>query len=200
MIGLEGLVVDQKAFTRSRGNSTAFSRRALTGAAARYCYIAPLFNQAKTIAWDVLKLAHPPHEAELRCDLKNGARITLFGSDNPDRLRGMGFDGVVLDEFADMSPSLWGSVVRPSLADRTGYAVVIGTVRGRGSLWQTYQRALSDPSWFTALLPASKTQRLSADELADAAKILSPEMAPSAPHTADKRFIALAIVIGSLAN
>jgi phage terminase large subunit len=147
----------------------------------RYAYIAPLYNQAKGIAWDLLKqfsrpfLAHPPHEAELRCDLYNGARISLFGADNPDRLRGMGFDGVILDEFADMSPSLWGSVVRPALADRKGYAVIIGTVRGRNHLWQAYERGRQDPSWFTALLRASDTKRLSADELEDAARILSPE-------------------------
>jgi phage terminase large subunit len=128
----------------------------------RYADIAPLYNQAKGIAWDLLKqcrpfLAHPPWEAELRCDLWNGARISLFGADNPDRLRGLGFDGVILDEFADMPPSLWGSVVRPALADRKGYAVIIGTVRGRNNLWQAYERGRQDPAWFTALMRASDT-------------------------------------------
>jgi hypothetical protein len=96
--------------------------------------------QAKTIAWDVVKQftrpvwASAPNEAELRVDLIGGSRISLYGGDNPDRLRGLGLDGVVLDEYADMSPSLFPSVVRPALADRGGFATFIGTVRGRNHL------------------------------------------------------------------
>jgi hypothetical protein len=56
----------------------------------RYAYIAPLYNQAKTVAWDVLKgFARPvlrgsPNEAELRVDLIGGSRISLYGGDNPN--------------------------------------------------------------------------------------------------------------------
>ena len=37
-------------------------------------------------------------ESELRCDLPNGARISLYGADDHDSLRGLYFDGVALDE------------------------------------------------------------------------------------------------------
>jgi phage terminase large subunit len=84
----------------------------------RYAYIAPLYNQAKTVAWDVIKqftrpvLRGAPNEAELRVDLIGGSRISLYGGDNPDRLRGLGLDGVVLDDSMPyMSPSLFPSVV-----------------------------------------------------------------------------------------
>jgi phage terminase large subunit len=66
----------------------------------RYAYIAPLYNQAKTVVWDVVKqftrpvLASAPNEAELRVDLLGGSRIS-YGGDNGDRLRGLGLDGVV---------------------------------------------------------------------------------------------------------
>jgi phage terminase large subunit len=118
--------------------------KALGNPGGRYAYIAPLYNQAKTVAWDVVKtftrpvLASPPNEAELRVDLIGGSRISLYGGDNPDRLRGLGLDGVVLDEFADMVPSLFPRVVRPALADRGGFATIVGTVRGRNHLWQAY--------------------------------------------------------------
>ena len=78
--------------------------------APRYAYIAPLFRQAKQVAWDYLKCytsALPQtkvNESELRVDLINGARISLYGADNPDSLRGLYLDGVVLDEYAQMSP------------------------------------------------------------------------------------------------
>lgn len=146
-----------------------------------YAYIAPFRHQAKTVAWDYLKafsrpvLASPPNEQELRVDLKNGARITLFGSDNPDALRGAFFDGVVLDEYADMSPSLWTQVIRPALADRKGWATVIGTIKGRNQLWQAYEAARGDPNWYTSLLRASETGILDPDELSDAKRTMPPE-------------------------
>src|SRR5436309_352720 len=88
----------------------------------RYAYIAPLLNQSKDVAWEYLKHYTAPiarrrvHETELRVDLPNLARIRLYGADNPDRLRGLYFDGVVLDEYAQMPSRLWSEVVRPTLA------------------------------------------------------------------------------------
>jgi phage terminase large subunit len=110
---------------RRAGKTTAclmdLLRSAIKTESGRYAYIAPLRNQAKSVAWEMLKaFARPvlkggPNEAELRVDLFNGARITLFGADNPDALRGQAFDGVVLDEYADMPPSLF---VQLSLIER----------------------------------------------------------------------------------
>jgi hypothetical protein len=86
---------------------------------ARFAYIAPLFTQAKDVAWTYLKhfTATIPgvetNESELRVDLPNGARIRLYGADNYDRMRGIYLDGVVLDEYADMDPRAWAEVIRP---------------------------------------------------------------------------------------
>jgi phage terminase large subunit len=82
--------------------------KALRTPHGRFAYVAPYYNQAKTVAWDVIKefarpvLASAPNEAELRVDLLGGSRISLYGGDNGDRLRGLGLDGVVLDEYADI--------------------------------------------------------------------------------------------------
>jgi phage terminase large subunit len=140
----------------------------------RYAYIGPLLNQVKDVAWGYLKhyaqplLAAPPHESELRVDLVNGARVRLYGGDNPDRLRGIYLDGVVLDEFADMSPAVWLDVVRPALSDRRGWAVFIGTPKGRNSFYQLFEAAKRNPDWFSATLKASETGILSKAELDDA--------------------------------
>src|ERR1700730_16730794 len=147
----------------------------------QFAYIAPLRNQAKTVAWDYLKefsrpiFAKPPNEQELHVDVHGGGRVTLFGADNPDALRGPAFAGVVVDEYAHISPSLCPAVIRPALADRKGFGVLIGTIKGRNQLWVQYQRALSDPEWFTALLRSSETGILSEAELADLRRQLTPE-------------------------
>src|SRR6185295_24 len=71
-------------------------------------YIAPTYGQAKRIAWQRLKELVPPKarrrssEQELLIELANGSIIQLHGADRPDRLRGVGLDFVVMDEFADM--------------------------------------------------------------------------------------------------
>jgi phage terminase large subunit len=107
----------------------------------RYAMVAPLYNQVKDNAWSYLKhYAHPllaeePREAELSVLLVNGAKIRLYGADNPDRLRGGYFDGVVLDEFADMKSDVWRAVVRPMLSDRKGWATIIGTPKGKNEFF-----------------------------------------------------------------
>ena len=147
----------------------------------RFAYVAPLFNQAKDIAWLYLRhyarlLDASINESELRVDLpKNGARIRLYGADNPDRLRGMYLDGIVLDEYADMRPSVWGEIIRPMLADRRGWAAFIGTPKGRNEFFKLWQQADTDPAWYRLMLRASDTGLLSADELADARRSMTPE-------------------------
>ena len=84
----------------------------------RYAYIAPFYSQAKSIAWDYLLkytdgVRVNANASELWVQLINGARIRLFGADNPDALRGMYLDGVILDEVADMRPRIWGEIIRP---------------------------------------------------------------------------------------
>lgn len=147
----------------------------------RFAYIAPLFRQAKQVAWDYLKEytksipGVKAFENELKIDLPNGARIQLFGADNPDALRGIYLDGVILDEFGQMKPGLWGSVLRPLLTDRLGWATFIGTPMGHNEFYDLYQYALSDPAWFACVYKASATKLISDTELVQAAREMSEE-------------------------
>lgn len=139
----------------------------------RYAFIAPYYAQAKDIAWSYLKqyarpiLAEAPRESELSVLLTNGARIRLYGADNPDRLRGLYLDGVVFDEFGDMAPSVWFDVIRPMLADRMGWAVFIGTIKGNNAFWKLYEEACASPDWFTMIVKASDSRILPQSELTE---------------------------------
>jgi hypothetical protein len=137
-------------------------------------------SQAKTIAFDyLLKYSRPvlakSNQAELWIELINGARIRLFGADNPDALRGLYLDGVVLDEFADMKPSIFGAVLRPLLSDRKGWATFIGTPKGHNAFWEVYNNAIQDKSWYVKVLRASQTGLLDQAELDDAAKTMTQD-------------------------
>jgi len=146
----------------------------------RYAYVAPYLSQSKSIAFDyLLKYSQPvlakANQSELWVELINGARIRLFGADNPDTLRGLYLDGVVLDEYADMKPSIFGAVIRPLLSDRKGWATFIGTPKGHNSFWEIYNNATQDPSWYVKVLRASQTGLLDQAELDDAAKTMTQD-------------------------
>ena len=138
---------------------------------ARYAYVAPQFNQAKDIAWLYVKrlTADIPgvtyNEAELRANLPNGSQLRLFGADNPDRLRGMYLDGVILDEHADMKPRVWGEVVRPMLSDRRGWAAFIGTPKGHNEFHRVWREAQNGADWFSLILRGSESGLISQSEL-----------------------------------
>lgn len=147
----------------------------------RYAYVAPLFTQAKDVAWEYLKRYTAPipgasvHESELRVDLPGGGRIRLYGADNPDRLRGLYLDGVVFDEYAQIHPRLWAEVIRPALADRQGWAIFIGTPMGRNQLHGIYEQARRETDWHAALFRASETGVIPVAELDAARRTMSDE-------------------------
>lgn len=160
-------------------------RAAVTGPAdGRYGYLAPTYVQAKDIAWGYLKhytaplLAHggTKNEAELSITLPGGQIIRLYGAESYDRMRGLYFNGVALDEAQDITPVALTQVILPALADRGGWLDAAGTPKGRaGLLYQLRQMALADPDgWFYQELRASDTGILPQVEL-DRLRSLMPE-------------------------
>ncbi|CAB4154756.1 phage_term_2, phage terminase, large subunit, PBSX family [uncultured Caudovirales phage] len=116
-------------------------------------YVAPTYRQAKQIVWRKLKhklqdlnWAKKINESELTIVLKNNSVISLKGADNADSLRGVGLDFMVMDEFADVEETAWTEVLRPTLADKQGKALFIGTPKGIGN-WahDLYTMPLENP-------------------------------------------------------
>jgi hypothetical protein len=147
----------------------------------RYAYIAPLFKQAKAIAWDYLtRMARQipgttANITELSVTLPTGASLRLLGADDPQVLRGIYLDGVVFDEFAQMKFSVWDQVVRPALSDRQGWAIWIGTPFGQNHFYELYQEAGRLPGWTQALYRASETGVIPAHELTLAQEQMSAD-------------------------
>ena len=149
----------------------------------RFAYIAPTLKQAKLVAWDYLKHYTDPvpereqRESELMVNLPGGRRVTLFGADNPDAIRGAYFDGVVLDEYGLQPPNLFPEVVRPLLSDRQGWATFLGTPNGRNEFYRVWQRAQQDETgqWAGVMFKASQTGIITAEELVDARAAMTEE-------------------------
>lgn len=172
---------------RRAGKTVADINELIIGAARctlqnpRFAYVAPQLNQAKDIAWTYLKeyTSFIPgvkiNESELWVELPGGARIRIYGADNPDRLRGIYLDGVVLDEFGDMDPTIWTQVIRPALSDRKGWACFIGTPKGKNTFHKLWVAAEGDPDWTRLMLRASETGLLDPKELSDAKRMMSED-------------------------
>ena len=140
----------------------------------RFAYIAPTYSQAKRIAFDYLKEYTRPlgaivNVAELRVDFLDGRRISLYGADNIDSLRGIYLDGCFIDEIGDCNPSLFNEVIRPALSDRLGYCAFIGTPKGANHFKTLRDRAeQGQDGWKLLEFKASETGILPESELQSA--------------------------------
>jgi len=156
-------------------------RDALLIPSSRFAYIAPTYKQAKDVAWDYLKYYTAPipnkkiNETELKIHFPNGSRITLYGSDKPDSLRGIPLWGVVFDEYSQQPSNIFTEIIRPALSDHQGYAIWIGTPKGKNEFYRLYMKAKHTPNWFALLLTVEDTKIIPKHELEDAKKIMSEE-------------------------
>jgi hypothetical protein len=120
--------------------------------AGEYGWVAPTYNVAdrgieaiRTIAEGrVTVCGRAPSRVEFRTKI-GATRIWFLSADNPDNIRGFGFQGVVIDEAAAIPVNVWHYVLRPTIAQTLGWAVFVSTPKGRNWFYDLYTRGL-DPS------------------------------------------------------
>lgn len=118
-------------------------------------YVAPTRTQAKDVLWQQLKdriLELKWHvsinESELKITRSNGSIIGLKSAEKPGRLRGLGIDLIIFDEYPEYRTNeIWFEVARPALSDKMGKAVFIGTPKGFGHAYDMFNNAKIDPEW-----------------------------------------------------
>jgi len=165
-----------------RAGKTELALRELVDKALRcdkelglFFYVAPLLKQAKAIAWSRLKQIVAPltmralaevNESELWVRFtSNGSMIRVYGADNPDAMRGVRLDGVVIDEVADVKPETWTEVLQPALTDRLGWSTFIGTPRGINLFSELFFKARDLPDWYAASYTVYDTDALERAEV-----------------------------------
>lgn len=144
---------------------------------ARYGYLAPFFVQSKEIAWSYLQhycaplisLGATVNQSELSIEMPhNKAVIRLYGAENANRMRGIYFDGVVVDEAQHIARATLAQIILPCLADYQGWLDCSGTPRGWVNLLGELVKLAKDKpnEWFLQVLKASQSDILPPDELA----------------------------------
>lgn len=65
-------------------------------------------------------------------------RIIFRSLDNPDNARGLTVHGMVIDEAPLIQEDAWASVLRPMISDTGGWAILVGTPKGRNWFWNEF--------------------------------------------------------------
>lgn len=171
-----------------RGGKTVLSVVSLIDAAlrhpgkdGRFGYLAPFLKQAKAVAFDYLcaYASKIPgtiiNKSELYVELRNGSRIQCHGADNSESLRGLYFHGLVIDESASIKANVFGEIIRPTLSDKQGWCLFIGTPKGINFFHEMYQHALVTDGWGAMKLDVTTTQVLPEAELDEARRVMSDQ-------------------------
>lgn len=144
-----------------------------------FAYIAPTFKQAKRIVWrdpKMLKryipkgsLKKPFNETELIAEFLQGSVLHIGGADDPDRWRGMGCKGWVLDEYAMMrnGKMLYEEIILPIIRANGGWILFIYTPKGRNHGWELFKKANESEKWGCWFLPVDKSGILSDETIAE---------------------------------
>jgi hypothetical protein len=127
-----------------------------------------LRNQLTDLRW-VKKI----NETELSLELKNGSTVSLKGADNYDSLRGVGLDYLVIDEFASIDPAAFYETLRPTLSDKGGHALFIGTPAGLNWAHDLYNYADEYPDeWVSFQYTTLEGGNVSPEEIEAARRTL----------------------------
>lgn len=108
-----------------------------------YAYVAPTRDQARRLMWKPLKVVLKPYikdtnESRMEIELVNGTVLYILSGEGAERIRGLGLDGAVFDEYADIDGYVWPEIVEPALADKQGWAVKGGTPKGYNHFYDDY--------------------------------------------------------------
>ena len=152
----------------------------------RVAYIGPTYTQGKSVAWDYMQFYARPipgvvfNQSELRVDYPNQGQARIYGADNPDSLRGIYLDRAVLDEYGLHPPKTFTEVIGPTLVDRGGSALFLGTPNGKNQFHDIAQHAKrmmaeGHPDWFYAEFRASQTGLLDAAYLQAAREVMTED-------------------------
>lgn len=129
--------------------------KAVYGDDRKICYIAPTYQAARDITWEILKkitlpVAESVNEARLEIvtRTKEGGHSTIYlkGWEAVETLRGMRFDFIVLDEVASFRnfETGWMEVLRPTLTDTKGEALFISTPKGFNHFYKLFNTVDED--------------------------------------------------------
>lgn len=158
---------------------------------ALYAYVSPQLSQSVRNVWNRLKTLLRPlaqqqaisvneqaHSVVLLAS-KHRPMIQLFGAENAEAIRGIHFDGVVVDEVANIKRDTWEQIIYPTLIDkgRRGWGMFIGTPNGHNLFYELWLRSQNkeDTEWEGRRYTVYQTDAIEPKDIEDAQRSMSPQ-------------------------
>ncbi|WP_394422727.1 hypothetical protein [Sulfitobacter sp. 1A12157] len=147
-----------------------------------YWHCFPEYKQARKAIWNGINAKtgkrrifdhfHPSEIVRMQDDdmfieKANGSTFQLLGSDRYDATVGSGPRGIAYSEWALSNPSAW-AYHSPMIRETGGWAAFITTPRGNNHAKTMFDRAQTNPRWFSQLLSIEETGALSEEDLKEA--------------------------------
>ncbi|MFA5133026.1 MAG: phage terminase large subunit [Candidatus Paceibacterota bacterium] len=77
-------------------------------------------------------------KGSMMIELHNGSKVLGKSADNPVSLIGEGLDFLIIDEASKIKSDVWWEALRPTIADKKGWAVFISTPTGKNWFYELY--------------------------------------------------------------
>jgi len=156
------------ASTEGHGPTAGRFKGALYG--GKIWWVAPDYATASEEIWPALKrslrgAAVRLSESERSITLPGGGMVTVRSADNPGSLVGSGLDGLVLDEAGKVHKDAWHQSLRPTLADKQGWSIFIGTPKGHNWFYELFERAKTDAGWEAWQRPSNDNPLVRPEEM-----------------------------------
>jgi len=105
-------------------------------------------------------------------------RVWFLSADNPDSIRGYGFNGIVIDEAASIPSDVWHYVIRPTISQTLGWAVFCSTPKGRNWFYDMHTRGLdpTEKDYLSFTFPSNASPYFPAKEWVEAWRSLPSDV------------------------
>jgi hypothetical protein len=100
-------------------------------------------------------------------------RIWFLSADNPDNMRGFGFQGLVIDEAATIPANVWNYVLRPTISQTLGWAMLVSTPAGRNWFYDMFTRGMDplETNYASFTFPSNASPYFPAQEWEEARRV-----------------------------
>jgi hypothetical protein len=164
-------------YGKVKAQRAAINRRKVGWFAPTYKYLAdPMRDIERALAPVTARM----DRVEKRIEVKTGGVIDFWSLEDVDAGRGRDYDLIVVDE-AGFVPHLlewWRNAARPTLADRKGSALFLGTPKGTGDFHRLFTEAEGDTTGTMRAFRIGTRQNphIDPDEVEAARRSLPPEV------------------------
>ena len=136
-----------------------------------YTTIVELWDEIVTLCGGI---ARKIKTQQRRLWFPGGGTLTLKSAHNPRKLVGVGLDGLVMDECGIIDPVTWRESLRPTLADRGGWAIFGGTPKGFNWFHDLYETAGTEDGWGRWKISSQANTTIQLEEWESARREMGP--------------------------